>query len=72
MECQEAGCTNEIDMQTIKRLQIGCSGCGCGRTSANAHPCTVCGRLHWSNGLPAFTQGGDKSYLKGNEVVYRH
>jgi len=69
MTCKECG--GEIDEQTLVGLMIGCGGYG-GAPTKGAHPCGVCGRLHWGDGEAAFNRGGNKPFLENGRTVIKH
>ena len=42
-----------------------------GRFSSVAHPCSICGRLHWEDGSPVRNHFGHRSFLlKDGKLFY--
>lgn len=69
MKCEEKECSGEID--TVVRVSLMTSCGGCGGRYALAHPCNICGRVHWPDGHAVFNRPGHKVYLENGEIVHR-
>lgn len=62
MECQKEDCRGTINIDsksTILKLNS---------ERINVYPCSVCGRLHFRNGVSVIKKG-KKLFLKGNKLV---
>lgn len=71
MEAQTVPCKDQkcgkgtIDKTQRISLRTGCS------SFSVAHPCSVCGRLHWgSDGLPVSNRSEHAAYFKDGKIVH--
>ncbi len=70
MNCTEEKCEGTIDLKKDVWLQTGC------HTSSPAHPCTVCGRLHFYYEMESKVYGVEnrqemKVFLIGEKIDLR-
>lgn len=64
MQCRDYRCRKgEVNTGEKVMLQTGCN------SAAPAHPCTVCGRLHWPNGDPVHNRSGHRAFFQEGRVI---
>lgn len=67
MKCRDRMCrVGEIDMSKVitVRMRIGCI------ESSIAHPCSLCGRLHFANGRPISNRRRHRAFLKNGKFIH--
>ena len=60
MNCSGKECRGTIDTSQTVALHTGCS------SFRSAHPCKICGMLHWEDGTPCINRQGNKTFRRSD------